>query len=101
MLLAEATLADAERVPSTRVVTLPATGVRTDVTVPYTTNGRSTLGVYDGVAPQVMARPGLGTQNDVQARPVYNLPFYGSALYFNSGFFGAIERPPNVLNPRR
>jgi hypothetical protein len=99
--LATAGLADAERVPSSRVVTLPSTGSRPDVTVPYTTNGRSTLGVYQGVGPQIVAQPGLGTQNDAQVRPVFNLPFYGAKQSFNSGFFGAVQGPFNSLRPRR
>ena len=100
-LLTSAGLANAERVASTRVITLPATGVRPDITVPYTTDGRSTFMVNGGVAPQILAKPGLGSYNDAQVRPVSNLPYYGAQQYFNSGFFGAMDRQPNQLRPRR
>jgi hypothetical protein len=101
VLLVSAGMADAERVPSARTVTLPSTGARVDVTVPYSTNGRSTLGVYQGVAPQVLAQPGLGTANDASARQVYNLPYYGAGQAFNSSASGAIQRPANSLRPGR
>jgi hypothetical protein len=94
-------LANAERVPSSKVATPVETGARPDITVPYITNGRSTLGVYNGVSPAIVAKPGLGGYQDAQVRPVYNLPYYGSQQYFNSGFFGAMDRPPNQLRPRR
>jgi hypothetical protein len=101
MMLATSGLADAARVPSTRIVTYPSTGARSDVTVPYTTNGRSTLGVANGVGPLIVSQPGLGTVNNAQVRPVYNLPFYGARQSFNSGSFGAVERRPNSLRPNR
>jgi hypothetical protein len=101
LLLGTTGLANAARVPSVRVVTYPSTGARHDITVPYTTNGRSTLGVADGVSPLIVSQPGLGTFNDAQVRPVYNLPYYGGRQSFNSGFFGAVDRQPNSLRPRR
>jgi hypothetical protein len=99
--LGVAGLADAERVPSAKAITLPSTGARPDVTVPYTTNGRSTLGVYSGVSPRVADEPGLGENNDAQVRMVYNLPFYGAKQSFNAGFFGAVQGPFNSLRPGR
>src|SRR5215831_12257774 len=93
--------ARADRVPSSRVVTLPSTGARTDITVPYTTNGRSTLGVYGGVSPFIVSQPGLGNAEDASVRRVYNLQYYGSRQSFNSSFVGAMERPPNNLRPGR
>jgi hypothetical protein len=101
LLLATTGMANAERVRSVRIVTYPSTGARHDITVPYTTNGLSTLGVYSGVGPLIVSQPGLGTVNDAQVRPVYNLPFYGGSQSFNSDSFGAIERRPNSLRPRR
>jgi hypothetical protein len=101
LLLATTGLADAARVPSVRVVTYPSTAARSDVTVPYTTNGRSTLGVANGVSPLIVSQPGLGTFDDAQVRPVYNLPYYGGRQSFNSGFFGAVDRRPNSLRPGR
>jgi hypothetical protein len=100
-LLVSAGVADAERVPSARTVTLPSTGARPDFTVPYTTNGRSTLGVYNGVAPAIVSQSGLGNAGDASVRQVYNLPYYGAAQSFNSSFVGAMQRPANSLRPGR
>ena len=100
-LLVSAGLANAGRVASTRVVTYSSTGVRPDVTVPYTTDGRSTLMGPNGVAPRIVSGPGLGTVNDAQVHPVFNLPYYGASQSFDSGSFGATSRQPNSLRPRR
>ncbi len=92
----------AQRVPSTKTVLPPSTGARVDVTVPYLTNGRSTLGVANGVAPLIVGKPSLypGDPNTT-GRPTYNLPFYGAVQSFNSAFFGAVQRNPNQLAPGR
>jgi hypothetical protein len=97
-LLVTTGLANAERVPSRRTVTLPSTGARPDITVPYTTDGRSTLMGANGVSPRILSGPGLGTN---QVRPVYNLPFYGATQSFWSGSFGAMPRRGNSLRPGR
>lgn len=91
----------AERVASRKTEITPSSGARPDIFVPFLTNGRSTLGVYNGVAPIIIQQPGLGTANDAQLRPVYNLPYYGSAQAPNSSFMGAIPREPNKLRPNR
>jgi hypothetical protein len=93
--------AKADRVPSARTVTLPSTGARVDITVPYGTNSRSTLGVYNGVGPLIVSQPGVGNVNDAPQRRVYNLPAYGANQQFNSGSVGAMQRPPNQLRPGR
>jgi hypothetical protein len=100
-LLVSAGLADAGRVASTRVETYPSTGAHIDITVPYTTDGRSTFMGPNGVAPRITSGPGLGTVNDAQVRPVFNLPFYGASQSFNSGSVGAMPRQPNSLRPGR
>jgi hypothetical protein len=101
-LIVLAASARAQRVPSSKTVLPPSTGARTDVTVPYTTNGRSTLGVANGVAPLIVGKPALeeGDANTT-GRPVFNIPFYGAVQSFNSAFFGAVERDPTQLAPRR
>ena len=77
-------------------------GARPDITVPYDTNGRSTLGVWNGVAPKMYSEPGLGNRADApQARPVVNIIYYGSTLYPSSGFGGAMPREPNKLRPNK
>jgi hypothetical protein len=101
LLLATTDMANAARVPSVRVVTYPSTGAHHDITVPYTTNGRSTLGVYQGIGPQIVSQPGLSIVDDAQVRPVYNLPFYGGKQSFDSGKFGSIDRRANSLRPGR
>jgi hypothetical protein len=93
--------ADAARVPSTRVPTELNNGARGDITVPYITNGRSTLGVYQGVAPRMYSGPALGAQNDPMMKPVYNIIYYGSKLGANDSNTGAQPREPNQLRPNR
>src|SRR5437868_14449039 len=80
---------DAARVPSRRTVIPPSTGARTDVTVPYTTNGRSTLGVAQGVSPFIYGRPALNDPMNHGVIQVYNLPFYGARQATNSNHPGA------------
>jgi hypothetical protein len=84
--------ARADRVPSGKVLTSPSTGARTDVAVPYTTNGRTTLGVYQGVAPKVYESPIINDPVNPGARPVFNLPFYGGVQAFGGLSNGAVPR---------
>ena len=49
--------ARADRVPSRKAASLRCPGVRGDHTVPYTTNGFSTLGVWQGVSPYIYSAP--------------------------------------------
>jgi hypothetical protein len=92
--------ARAERVPSTKTVILPNPGARGDLTVPYTTNGRTTLGVYNGVGPYIYGSPVLPDPANPQGRPVFNLPFYGGGQAFGTLSNGAVPRPPNNLRGR-
>jgi hypothetical protein len=96
-----ASSAEAGRVPSAKVEIIPAHGARPDITHPYTTNGRSTLGVWQGVAPFMYGKNGLSNANDSQQRGVYNLIFYGSSLGPSADFNWATPRPPNQLRPNR
>jgi hypothetical protein len=84
--------ARAERVPMTRVTTQPSTGTRTDITVPYLTTGRSAFGAYS-VAVRIYASPTVNDPRNPQARPVYNLPFYGGSQSFGDASNGAVSRP--------
>lgn len=93
--------AAAERVPSTKAATTRHPGARGDITVPYLTNGGTTLGVYHGVEPLVYGKPALGNRDDAQVRPVFNLIFYGSRQNYNSSNPGAFPRPANILRPGR
>src|SRR5436190_718354 len=77
-LLLTASAAHAARVPATRTVTSSNPGARPDGTVPYLTNGTSTFGVAQGVAPRIYASPAVTNPGSVQIKPVYNLPFYGA-----------------------
>jgi hypothetical protein len=100
-LLLLAGFARAERVPSRKTVLPPSSGARTDITVPYLTNGNTTLGVWNGVAPLIYGKPGLGNVDDAQSRPVFNLIYYGSRQNYNSSNPGAFPRPGNNLRPGR
>jgi hypothetical protein len=91
----------AEREPSTKTVMPPSPGARVDITVPYLTTGRTTLGVYNGVAPRIYASPIVDDPKNPQAKPVFNLIFYGSAQSFGDKSDGATPRPLNMLRPPR
>ena len=83
----------ADRVPSEKVISPRVPGVRGDITVPYLTNGFTTLGVYQGVAPAVYASPTVHDPVNPQIRPVFNLPFYGATRSFGGDNDGAVSRP--------
>jgi hypothetical protein len=94
-----AAAARADRVPSQRVPTYPALGTRPDVAVYYTTNGISTLGVYQGVAPRIYASPIVDDPTNPQAKPVFNLVFWGAVQSFGDRSNGATPRPPGPPFP--
>jgi hypothetical protein len=100
LLLLAAGTTRADRVPSSRAESAPNHGARPDNRVPYTTNGFSTLGVYNGVAPRVYGSEDVSTPGSPQIKPVYNLPFYGAVMSFGTANQGATERPPIYLRPR-
>ncbi len=94
-LVLTASTARADRLPSSRVPSPPpATGTRPDIFVPYTTNGYSTLGVAQGVAPKIYASPIVDDPKNPGAKPVYNLPFWGGVQSFGDRSNGAAPRPP-------
>jgi hypothetical protein len=101
LLLTANGVARADRVPSQKAVLPPSPGSRIDITVPYTTNGYSTLGVYNGVAPRIYASPIVVDPVNPQTKPVFNLIFYGSVQSFGDRSNGATPRPPNSLRPGR
>lgn len=92
---------EAGRVPSVKTQIVPARGARPDIYFPYTTNGRTNLGVWNGVSPWIYDKNGLGENPNSQARPVYNLIYYGSSTSPSSDFIGAMPRKPNQLRPSR
>jgi hypothetical protein len=91
----------ADRTISSKTISLTTPGPRGDITNPYTTNGYTTLGVYQGVSPQVISNPLLIDPNNPQVQPNYNLIFYGSVKGFSDSSPGATSRPPNQLRPNR
>ena len=96
LLALTAAAAQADRVPSHKTVIPRDPGVRGDITVPYLTNGNSALGVYQGVAPRIYASPVLDDPAAPQARPVFNLIFYGASQGFGDKSEGAVSRPKAV-----
>ena len=96
LMLLTAAAAQADRVPSHKTVIPRDPGVRGDITVPYLTNSNSALGVYQGVAPRIYATPIVNDPAAPQARPVYNLIFYGGTQSFGDGNEGAVSRPKAV-----
>ena len=87
----------ADRVPSQKTVVPRDPGTRGDITVPYLTNGYTALGVYQGVAPRIYASPVVNDPNAPQARPVFNLIFYGATQAFGDKNEGAVSRPKTVV----
>jgi hypothetical protein len=91
-------VARADRTPMTRTSGQRSTGARSDITVPYTTNGYSAFGAYS-VGPRIYASPTVADPNSPQAKPVYNLPFYGAVQGFGDKSNGATPRS-TPLTPR-
>ncbi len=96
-----ANTANADRVPSTKTVLPKQPGARGDITVPYTTNGTTTLGVYQGVSPKIYVAPIVEDPRDPQSKPVFNLPFWGAVQSFGDRNNGATPRPPGPPFPSR
>jgi hypothetical protein len=91
----------ADRTVSSKAIAPTTPGPRGDITVPYTTNGNTTLGVYGGVSPAIISNPLLIDPNNPQMQPNFNLIFYPSMKGFSSSSVGATQRPPNQLRPNR
>jgi hypothetical protein len=87
--------ARADRVPSWKIEVQPQHGARPDIRVPYTTNGYGNLGVAQGVSPYIYRSPIVDDPTNPQARPVYNLQFYGARMHFGGVQNGAADR----INP--
>ena len=90
-------VAQADRTPSSKASYPTFPGSRPQVAVPYTTNGNSTLGVYQGVGPRIYASPNVEDAKNPGVKPVFNLIFYGSSQSFGDTNNGATQRPPNQL----
>ena len=64
-----------------------------------TTNGFGNLGVYQGIAVRIYATPVVDEPRNPQARPVYNLPFYGASQAFGSS--NGVDSRPEYFMPQR
>lgn len=93
ILAASSSLAEAGKVPVVRFGGQRSSGTRTDLTVPYTTNGDSAFGAYF-VAPRILASPIVDDPDYRQTKRVFNLPFQGAIQAFGGQFNGATERKP-------
>ncbi len=91
--------AHAERVPSSKAVAPTVSTAKNDIFVPYTTNGRGTLGVAQGVAPRIYSSPDVEDSRYPDTRRVYNLPFWGGVQAFGSKSNGAVPRLPGPPFP--
>jgi hypothetical protein len=100
-LIALAGSAEAGRVPSRKADGQRTPGARGDVTVPYLTNGDTTLGVYHGVSPIIYASPTVNDTANAGVLPVFNLIFYGSKQAVSGSNPGAEPRRANQLRPFR
>jgi hypothetical protein len=96
-----ASVAHADRTPPVRVPSpAPATGSRPDITVPYTTDGRSTL-MGTRVEPKVYSSQSVEDNKNPGARQVFNLPFYGAVQSFGDRSNGAVSKPGAIPLPNR
>ena len=82
-------VASAERTATARTDGMKSTGTRVDITVPYLTTGNSTF-MKGAVAPRIYSSPIVDDPANPQARPVYNLPFYGGKQSFGDKSNGAV-----------
>src|SRR6516225_1635641 len=82
--------APAERVTTMRSEGMKSTGSRVDMSVPYLTSGNSTFMRGGAVAPRIYSSPIVDDPANPQARPVYNLPFYGGRQAFGDRSNGAV-----------
>jgi hypothetical protein len=53
------------------------------------------------VAPRVYSSPNVEDTRNPGARPVFNLPFYGSVMSFGSRSNGAVSVPGAIPLPNR
>jgi hypothetical protein len=72
------------------------TGTRPDITVPYLNNGFNAFNAAN-VAPKIYSSPVVDDPKAPQAKPVFNLIFYGSREHFGDRSNGAGPRPANRL----
>ena len=91
MLAATAGVASAGRTPTARTDGMKSTGTRVDITVPYLTSGNSTF-MNGAVGPRIYSSPIVDDPSNPQARPVFNLPFYGAKQSFGDRSNGAVLR---------
>lgn len=82
----------ADRTSSVRTSGPKNTGTRSDITVPYTTSGKSAF-MSGSVAPKVLSSPVVNDPANPQAKPVYNIPFYGAKQSFGGASNGATSKP--------
>lgn len=83
--------ASAGRVPITRTEGEKSPGSRVDITVPYLTTGYTAF-MSNTVGPRIYSSPIVDDPANPQARPVYNLIFYGSRQSFGDRSNGAVLR---------
>ena len=88
-------VARAERTPMTRTPGQHSTGARLDHSVPWLTTGNQAFGAYS-VAPRIYASPTVDDPRNPQAKPVYNIIFYGSVQSFGDASNGAEPRSTRI-----
>jgi hypothetical protein len=95
-----ASAARAERVPSLRAPSTPATtGVKPNIFVPYTTTGNSTFMSAGYSGPLIYKSPQVNDPSNPATRPVYNLPFYSGVQSFGDRSNGALPRDFPLIVP--
>jgi hypothetical protein len=91
LLLATADFCQAGRTPTVRTPGTRSTWPKSDIRVPYLTTGSSAfMSTY--VAPRIYASPIVDAPHYPEAKPVFNLIFYGSREAFGDRSNGATPR---------
>jgi hypothetical protein len=91
VMAAMTSVASAERTSTARTQGMRSSGTRVDMSVPYLTTGNSTF-MSGYVAPRIYSSPIVDDPANPQARPVYNLLFYGGRQAFGDKSNGAVLR---------
>jgi hypothetical protein len=92
LLVSGAGMAQAGRTPTTRTSGEKSSGARTDITVPYTTTGKSAF-MSGSVAPRIYSSQSVDDRKNPGARPVYNLIYYGAKQGYGDKSNGATPKP--------
>ena len=91
--------ASADRTNTIRSQGQKSSGAKEPIRVPYTTNGNSAFGVYNGVSPRIYSNPSVDDPAGLGTRPAYNLPFDGARQGYSGSSNGVVPKPTLLPRP--